>query len=72
MVMIPKKAFGTLVFVALCFIFLLFSQGLGQWLAALFASSAPIIPYTTHIVLFQFKDSTSPIAIKEVNLATMS
>lgn len=65
--MIPKKAFGLLLFIALGFGLVLFSQTVGQSLAAyFFGPYGPVIPYTTHIVLFQFKDGTSPFAIKEV------
>ncbi|KAH7355592.1 stress responsive A/B barrel domain-containing protein [Pyrenochaeta sp. MPI-SDFR-AT-0127] len=65
--MIPKKAFGLLLFVVLAFGLLLFSRTVGQSLAGyFFGPYGPIIPYTTHIVLFQFKDGTSPFAIKEI------
>ncbi|KAF2127439.1 hypothetical protein P153DRAFT_368731 [Dothidotthia symphoricarpi CBS 119687] len=60
---VPRKAFGTLVLVLLLSCFVIFSQ---QWQGMLFGNPGPIVPYTTHIVLFQFKDGTSPIAIKEI------
>jgi hypothetical protein len=45
---------------------ILFSQSLAQGLAAAFRGQAPSTPYTTHVVLFQFKETTSTFANKEV------
>ncbi|KAF1946164.1 stress responsive A/B barrel domain-containing protein [Clathrospora elynae] len=65
--MIPKKAFGLLMFILLATSLILFSQTLGHSLAEyFFGPHGPVIPVTTHIVLFQFKDGTSPFAIKKV------
>jgi hypothetical protein len=65
--MIPKKAFGLMVILLLGTSLVLFSRTLGTSLAEyVFGPRAPIIPYTTHIVLFQFKEGTSAFSIKEV------
>ncbi|RAR04508.1 stress responsive A/B barrel domain containing protein [Stemphylium lycopersici] len=65
--MIPKKAFGLVVLLLLGASLLLFSRTVGHSLAELvFGPHAPVIPYTTHIVLFEFKHGTSAFAIKEV------
>jgi hypothetical protein len=65
--MIPKKAFGLVVILLLGTSLILFSQTIGTSLAEyVFGPRAPIIPYTTHIVLFEFKEGTSAFSIKEV------
>jgi hypothetical protein len=66
---IPRKAYGLLLLLLVAGSLVLFSKTVGQSLAAyFFGPYAPVIPYTTHIVLFQFKDGTSPFAVKEVRL----
>ena len=66
--MIPKKAFGAfLLIISLALALLLFSQTLGHSIAEyFFGPYGPVVPITTHIVLFQFKDGTTPFTIKEV------
>ncbi|KAI4616781.1 hypothetical protein J4E90_001593 [Alternaria incomplexa] len=65
--MIPKKAFGLVVCLLLATGLILFSRTVGHSLAEyFFGPYGPVIPYTTHIVLFQFKDGTSKFAVKEV------
>ena len=65
--MIPKKALGLLAFVLFGASLLLFSRTVGHSLAEyFFGPYGPVIPYTTHIVLLQFKDGTSKFAVKEV------
>jgi hypothetical protein len=66
--LIPRKAFGALTF-ALCIAGLfIFSNSLVQWSVYLFGSHAPLVPYTTHVVLFQFKETATSFAVKEVRL----
>ncbi|CAE7193601.1 hypothetical protein P3342_009470 [Pyrenophora teres f. teres] len=65
--MIPKKAFGLVAFLLFGASLLLFSRTVGHSLAQyFFGPHGPVIPYTTHIVLFQFKDGTSKFAVKEI------
>ncbi|EOA92207.1 uncharacterized protein SETTUDRAFT_153173 [Exserohilum turcica Et28A] len=65
--MIPRKALGLVVLLLLATGLLLFSRTAGHSLADyVFGPDAPMVPYTTHIVLFQFKQGTSALAIKEV------
>ncbi|RMZ66047.1 stress responsive A B barrel domain-containing [Pyrenophora seminiperda CCB06] len=65
--MIPKKAFGLLVLLLFGASLVLFSRTVGHSLAEyFFGPHGPVIPYTTHIVLFQFKDGTSKFAVKEI------
>ncbi|KAJ4333832.1 hypothetical protein N0V87_007308 [Didymella glomerata] len=64
--LIPRKAFGALTF-ALCIAGLfIFSNSLVQWSVYLFGSHAPLVPYTTHVVLFQFKETATSFAVKEI------
>ncbi|KAJ4315193.1 hypothetical protein N0V94_006072 [Neodidymelliopsis sp. IMI 364377] len=64
--LVPKKAFGALTFL-LCVVGLfVFSKSIVQWSVYLFGSHAPLVPYTTHVVLFQFKEATSAFAVKEI------
>ena len=64
--LIPRKTFGALTFV-LCFASIfVFSNSIVQWPVNLFGSHAPLVPYITHVVLFQFKEATSAFAVKEV------
>lgn len=66
--MIPKKATGLILFLVLACGLILFSRTVGHSLASyFFGPYGPIVPYTTHIVLFQFKEGTSAFAIKEVS-----
>ena len=67
MMIVQKKAGATLLLVVACFMLLLISRGPAQVLPFL-AKSGPIIPYTTHVVLFEFKEGTSPMVIKEVRI----
>jgi len=65
--MIPKKAFGLFAFVLFGASLVLFSRTVGHSLAEyFFGPYGPVIPYTTHIVLFQLKDGASKFAVKEV------
>ena len=65
--MIPRKAYGLVLLVLVAGTLLLFSRTVGQSLATyLFGPYGPVVPYTTHVVLFQFRDGASPFAIKEV------
>ena len=65
---VPRKAYGLLLFVLLGLGLLLLSRIAGHSLAAVFfGPQGPVVPLTTHIVLFQFKEGTSAIAIKEVS-----
>lgn len=67
--LIPRKAFGALTF-ALCVAGLfVFSNSIVQWSVYLFGSHAPPVPYTTHVVLFQFKETATSFAVKEVRNA---
>jgi len=62
----PRKAFGALTF-ALCVAGLfVFSNSIVQWSVYLFGSHAPLVPYTTHVVLFQFKETATSFAVKEI------
>ena len=62
----PRKAFGALTF-ALCVTGLfVFSNSIVQWSVYLFGSHAPLVPYTTHVVLFRFKQTATSLAVKEV------
>ncbi|KAH9876042.1 hypothetical protein J1614_003920 [Plenodomus biglobosus] len=64
---IPRKAYGLLLFVFLAACLLLFSRTVGHGLAELvFGPYGPVVPWTTHIVLMQFKENTSPFAVKEI------
>jgi hypothetical protein len=64
--LIPRKAFGALAF-ALCIAGLfIFLDSIVQWSMYLFGSHAPLVPYTTHVVLFQFKETATSFAVKEV------
>lgn len=63
---VPKKVSATLLLLVVTICLFLFSRAFGQWLSAIFVKSGPYIPYTTHIVLFQFKADISLIAIKDV------
>ena len=64
--LIPRKAFGVLTFV-LCVVGLfLFSSSIVQWSVYVVGSHAPLKPYTTHVVLFQFKETASALAVTEV------
>ncbi|OAL47073.1 hypothetical protein IQ07DRAFT_589953 [Pyrenochaeta sp. DS3sAY3a] len=65
--MIPKKATGLILLLVLACGLILFSRTVGHSLASyFFGPYGPIVPYTTHIVLFQFKEGTSAFAIKEI------
>ncbi|KAF2797937.1 hypothetical protein K505DRAFT_297450 [Melanomma pulvis-pyrius CBS 109.77] len=66
----PKRATGTIV---LILIFISFTALIKSrlnpivWLTLAFVPKpAAVAPFTTHIVLFQFKEGTSPITIKEM------
>ncbi|KAF1835094.1 stress responsive A/B barrel domain-containing protein [Decorospora gaudefroyi] len=64
---IPKKAFGLVLLLLLGTVLVLFSRTVGTSLAEyFFGPRGPVVPFTTHIVLFQFKDGTSSFAIKEI------
>ncbi|KAF1926097.1 stress responsive A/B barrel domain-containing protein [Didymella exigua CBS 183.55] len=64
--LIPRKAFGALT-LALCVAGLfLFSNSILQWSVYVFGSHAPLVPYTTHIVLLQFKETATSFAVKEI------
>jgi hypothetical protein len=64
--LIPRKALGALAF-ALCIAGLfIFLDSIVQWSMYLFGSHAPLVPYTTHVVLFQFKETATSFAVKEV------
>ncbi|KAF2845749.1 hypothetical protein T440DRAFT_472392 [Plenodomus tracheiphilus IPT5] len=64
---IPRKAYGLLLFIILGTCLWLFSRTVGHGLAELvFGPYGPVIPWTTHIVLFQFKEGTSSFAVKEI------
>ncbi|XPS77724.1 hypothetical protein M3J09_009751 [Ascochyta lentis] len=64
--LVPRKAFGALTFI-LCVVGLfIFSNSIVQWSVYLFGNHAPLVPYTTHVVLFKFKETASGIAIKEI------
>lgn len=68
--LIPRKAFGALT-LALCIAGLfIFSNTIVQWSVYLFGSHAPLVPYTTHVVLFQFKETATSFAVKEVRSRT--
>lgn len=65
--MIPRKAYGLFLLMLVGASLILFSRTVGHSLAIyFFGPHRPAIPYTTHIVLFRFKDGTSPFAVKEV------
>lgn len=64
--LIPRKAFGALTFVLCIAGLFIFSNSIVRWSVYLFGSHAPLIPYTTHVVLFQFKETASAFARKEV------
>jgi hypothetical protein len=67
--LIPRKAFGVLTFI-LCIVGLfIFSSSIVQWSVYVFGSHAPLTPYTTHVVLFQFKETANALAVKEVRSA---
>ncbi|KAF9693841.1 hypothetical protein EKO04_008195 [Ascochyta lentis] len=67
--LVPRKAFGALTFI-LCVVGLfIFSNSIVQWSVYLFGNHAPLVPYTTHVVLFKFKETASGIAIKEAQNA---
>ena len=64
---IPNKTSGLVLLLLLSISLVLFSRTVGHSLAeSIFGPHAHIVPYTTHIVLFQFKQGTSAFAIKEV------
>ncbi|PSN68895.1 hypothetical protein BS50DRAFT_572073 [Corynespora cassiicola Philippines] len=67
---LPKRATGliALVLAFVCFVGLLNSRlNPVVWITmALSRQPEVIIPYTVHVVLFQFKQGTSPITIKEI------
>lgn len=67
--LIPRKAFGALTFLLCVVGIFIFSNSIVQWSAYVFGSHAPLIPYTTHVVLLQFKEPTSAIAVKSVRNA---
>jgi hypothetical protein len=66
----PKRATGLLVLALILVSFTaILKSNLNPivWLTLVLAPKSPSVArFTTHIVLFQFKDGTSPIAIKEV------
>jgi hypothetical protein len=64
--LVLKKTFGAFSMLLCIAGLILFSRPLGQSLAAVFGSQTPLKPSTTHIVLFQFKDTTSVFAIKQI------
>ncbi|KAF1358341.1 hypothetical protein EJ07DRAFT_124781 [Lizonia empirigonia] len=64
--LIPRKAFGALTFVLCVAGLFIFSNSIVRWSVYLFGSHAPLIPYTTHVVLFQFKETASAFARKEI------
>ena len=67
---IPNKTSGLVLLLLLSISLVLFSRTVGHSLAeSIFGPHAPVVPYTTHIVLFQFKQGTSAFAIKEVMIA---
>jgi hypothetical protein len=64
---IPNKTSGLVLLLLLSVSLVLFSRTVGHSLAeSIFGPHAPVVPYTTHIVLFQFKQGTSAFAIKEI------
>lgn len=65
--LIPRKAFGALTFILCVAGLFIFYNSIVQWSTYLFGSHAPLIPYTTHVVLFQFKEATSAFAVKKVH-----
>jgi hypothetical protein len=60
---VSKKALGTFMLVVSFTGIILFSR---NWASLVFASSTPVVTYTTHVVLFQFKESAGSMAVKEV------
>ncbi|KAF2625329.1 hypothetical protein BU25DRAFT_412765 [Macroventuria anomochaeta] len=64
--LIPRKAVGALTFILCVAGVFVFSHSIVQWSAYLFGSHAPLIPYTTHVVLFQFKETATSFAVKEI------
>ncbi|KAF3007883.1 hypothetical protein E8E13_010964 [Curvularia kusanoi] len=64
--LIPRRAFGALTFVLCVAGFFIFFDSAVQWSVYLFGGHAPLVPYTTHIVLFQFKETATSFAIKEI------
>lgn len=65
--MIPKRAFGFLLIFGVAVGLIVFYQTIGFSIADyFFGPYGPVVPITTHIVLFQFKDGTPPFTIKEV------
>ena len=66
--MMKTKAGALLLFLALAISLILFSRTVGHSIAGyFFGPYGPIIPVTTHIVLFQFKPDTAPLTVKEVS-----
>lgn len=67
---IPKRAYALFLLLLLGACLLLFSRTVGHSVAEyFFGPYGPLVPVTTHIVLFKFKHGTSSIAINEVGLA---
>ncbi|EUC32756.1 hypothetical protein COCCADRAFT_37359 [Bipolaris zeicola 26-R-13] len=66
--LITNKAYGlVLLLLLLGTSLLLFSRTVGHSLAeSFFGPHAPVVPYTTHLVLFQFKQGASAFAIKQI------
>ena len=64
--LVPRKAFGALTLILCLAGLFVFSSSIAQWSVYLFGSHAPLVPYTTHVVLFQFKETANALAIKEV------
>lgn len=64
--LVPRKAFGALTFILCVAGLFVFSNSIVQWSVYLFGSHAPLIPYTTHVVLFHFKETTNALVVKEV------
>ena len=48
-----QEALDTFMLVIFFTGFFLFSRSFGQWTTSVFASSAPVVTYTTHVVLFR-------------------
>lgn len=67
---LPKRGVSLviIIFLFVCFVAILNSRlnPLVSLTMALMREPEVVVPFTTHIVLFQFKQGTSPVAIKEV------
>ncbi|KAF2266611.1 hypothetical protein CC78DRAFT_513242 [Lojkania enalia] len=64
--LVARKALGLFILIAAFTTFITFMRSVPSPLNWLLVPEPEVVPYISHVVLFQFKKGTTPMAVKEI------